>query len=112
MWPPRSRTPPPLRAVAMPLDQQMLDPDSEYSQDLVKCQFKCTYATQFGQELRLVGGAPELGAWDVTQVRRCGVGMTFTQLLNSCTQPVEPLSCFFNLSYTTCQKHAHISHSF
>jgi hypothetical protein len=67
--PPRSRTPPPLRAVAMPLDPQVLNPDTDFSLDLVKVQFKCTYATSFGQELRLVGGAPELGAWDVAQVR-------------------------------------------
>lgn len=63
--PPRSRTPPP-RAVAVPLDHEVLNPD--LAQDLVKVQFKCTYATSFGQELRIVGGAPELGAWDVTQV--------------------------------------------
>jgi len=65
--PPRSITPPP-RAVAVPLDQQVLNPDTDFSLDLVKAQFKCTYATAFGQELRIVGGAPELGAWDVTQV--------------------------------------------
>lgn len=67
--PPRSRTPPPLRAVAMPLDPQVLNPETDFSLDLVKVQFKCTYATSFGQELRVVGGAPELGAWDLAQVR-------------------------------------------
>lgn len=54
--------------MAVPLDQQVLNPDTDFSLDLVKAQFKCTYATAFGQELRIVGGAPELGAWDVTQV--------------------------------------------
>jgi hypothetical protein len=68
--PPRSRTPPP-RAVAVPLDAEVLNPDTDFSLDLVKVQFKCTYATNFGQELRVVGGSPELGDWDVAKVRTC-----------------------------------------
>jgi hypothetical protein len=72
--PPRSRTPPP-RAVAVPLDAEVLNPDTDFSLDLVKVQFKCTYATNFGQELRVVGGSPELGNWDVAQVRGSGTAV-------------------------------------
>jgi hypothetical protein len=64
--------------VAVPLDQQVLNPD--LSLDLIKAQFKCTFATNFGQELRVVGGAPELGAWDVTQVGKARVGISAGRL--------------------------------
>eukprot|EP00882_Tetradesmus_deserticola_P004500 GHRQ01004746.1.p1 GENE.GHRQ01004746.1~~GHRQ01004746.1.p1 ORF type:complete len:265 (+),score=91.44 GHRQ01004746.1:256-1050(+) len=62
----RSLTPPPARAVAIPLQDQ-LAADAEFSLDLVNVHMKCQYSTSFGQELKVVGGAPELGEWDLSR---------------------------------------------
>jgi hypothetical protein len=67
--PRRCATPPPLRAVAVPLDSQVLSVDGDFRLDVVKVQFKCNFVTSFGQELRIVGAAPELGGWDADKVR-------------------------------------------
>lgn len=63
----RSHTPPPARAVAVPLQDQ-LAADAEFRPDLVKVHMKCQYTTAFGQQLKVVGGAPELGEWDLARV--------------------------------------------
>jgi hypothetical protein len=63
----RSLTPPPARAVAVPLQDQLAT-DAEFSPDLVKVHMKCQYSTSFGQQLKVVGGAPELGEWDLSRV--------------------------------------------
>lgn len=113
--PPRSRTPPPLRAVAMPLDPQVLNPDTDFSLDLVKVQFKCTYATSFGQELRVVGGAPELGAWDLAQVRE-GAGQQqqllhkFSFVLPTAAEAKES-TCRFKLRGCAVLTHLHTAPS-
>ncbi|WIA18038.1 hypothetical protein OEZ85_009520 [Tetradesmus obliquus] len=62
----RSHTPPPARAVAVPLQDQ-LAADAEFRPDLVKVHMKCQYTTAFGQQLKVVGGAPELGEWDLAR---------------------------------------------
>jgi hypothetical protein len=48
--------------------QDQLAADAEFSLDLVKVHMKCQYTTSFGQQLKVVGGAPELGEWDVSRV--------------------------------------------
>eukprot|EP00775_Hariotina_reticulata_P004056 gene4056-4303_t len=59
----RNRLPQPLPAVAVPLEQSLED----LSLDSAKVLINVTYATSFGQEVRVVGGAAELGNWDVTK---------------------------------------------
>jgi hypothetical protein len=53
--------------VAVPLQDQLAT-DAEFSPDLVKVHMKCQYSTSFGQQLKVVGGAPELGEWDLSRV--------------------------------------------
>lgn len=98
----RSLTPPPARAVAVPLQEQLAS-DAEVSLDLVKVQFKVgQYVTSFGQQLKVVGGAPELGEWDVNQVSIAAcVGM---EAVGHVTAPWRG-TCYLTADWTTVQTH-------
>eukprot|EP00879_Flechtneria_rotunda_P000370 GHRR01000462.1.p1 GENE.GHRR01000462.1~~GHRR01000462.1.p1 ORF type:complete len:2238 (+),score=1076.63 GHRR01000462.1:245-6958(+) len=88
----RGRAASPLKAVAVPLQDEISATDGEFRLDIVKVQFKVPhYATSFGQELKIVGGAPELGEWDVTQAPAMtwneGHSWTLTMFLPPGTYP-------------------------
>jgi hypothetical protein len=64
--------------------QDQLAADAELSLDLVKVHMKCQYTTSFGQQLKVVGGAPELGEWDLNRVSSSSLPLGSYKLRQLC----------------------------